>query len=76
MSANVEEERLPLSQQLHKLPESELVQKVRQDFYRTGTCRLEDLCRIMGDASRAIRVGVQEDSASVSGAVLCKTANR
>jgi hypothetical protein len=76
MSANVEEERLPLSEQLDKLPESELVQKVRQDFYRTGTCRLEDLYRILGDASRAIRVVVQEDSVSTCGEVLGRAANR
>lgn len=70
MSANVEEERLPLSEQLDRLPESDLVQRVRQDFYRTGTCRIEDLYRILGDASRAIRVTVREGSTPVSGIVL------
>lgn len=67
MNANADEQRrcglrgivaqvhLPLSQQLDNLPESDLVRKVREDFFRTGTCAFEDLCRILGHPSRAVR---------------------
>jgi hypothetical protein len=67
---DIKEECLSLSEQLDKLPESELVRKVRQDFFRTGTCRLEDLYRVLGDVSRTVQVAVQEDSRPVSNIVL------
>jgi hypothetical protein len=61
MSASEKDALLPLSEQLNRLPESEIVQKVRQDYYRTGTYRLEDMLRILGDPRRAVGSCAREE---------------
>lgn len=56
MTMRPEDARLPLSEQLDKLPESEIVRKLREEYYRTGTYSVEDLHRILGDPTRIVEI--------------------
>jgi hypothetical protein len=53
---NSEDASLPLSEQLNRLPESELVCRLREQYYRTGTYCIDDLYRILGDPNRIVDV--------------------
>ena len=59
MSENTGESQLSLSEQLRRLPESDLICWLRKEYHRTGTYRIEDLYRILGDPGRVITIQTQ-----------------
>ncbi len=59
MSENKREPQLSLSEQLRKLPESEVIRRLREEYHRTGTYRIEDLYQILGDPGRVITIQTQ-----------------
>jgi len=49
--------RREIQARLEQMPAAPWVQEMIEHYRRTGTCRLEDLRRLLGDPSKGIEVG-------------------
>ena len=61
--------RREIQTRLEQMPPAKWVQEMIDYYHRTGTCRPEDLRRLMGDPAKGVEVGADSGLSSFLSAV-------